>query len=108
VEVLAAMTLFAIAGSVVSAAALANLRALRTATTLEYLVTIASRELSIAQAKGAPQTSDDTLLADPAMGTVRRQLLITHEADDLATLVVAVASTGSPTVTMRTRMVVSQ
>jgi type II secretory pathway pseudopilin PulG len=107
VEVLAAMTLFAIAGSVVSAAALANLRALRTATTLEYLVTIASRELSIAQAKGALPTADDTTLDDPGLGTVRRQLLVTREPDDLATLVVTVAATASPTVTVKTRMLVS-
>ncbi len=101
------MTLFAIAGSVVSAAALANLRALRTATTLEYLVTIASRELSIAQAKGALPTADDTTLDDPGLGTVRRQLLVTREPDDLATLVVTVAATASPTVTVKTRMLVS-
>lgn len=108
VEVLAAMTLFAIAGSVVSAAALTNLRALRTATTLEYLVTIASRELSIAQAKGAAPTAEDTLLDDLSIGIVRRQLLVTREPNDLATLAVAVTATGSPTVTVRTRMVVAE
>jgi hypothetical protein len=108
VEVLAAMTLFAIAGSVVSAAAVTNLRALRTATTLEYLVAMASRELAIAQVKGAPPTSDDGVVDEPAIGAVRRQLVVTREANDLATLVIAVATTGSPTVTMRTRMLVPQ
>jgi len=108
VEVLAAMTLFAIAGSVVAAAAATNLRALRTATTLEYLVAMASRELAIAQAKGAPPTSDDGVVDEPAIGAVRRQLVVTREADDLATLVIAVATAGSSTVTMRTRMLVPQ
>ena len=107
VEVLAAMTLFAIAGSVVSAAAVANLRALRMATSLEYLVTIASRELSAAQANGAPPTSEDAVLADPGLGTVRRQLVVTREPDDLATLVVTVAAESAPPVTVRTRMFVA-
>ena len=102
------MTLFAIAGSVVGAAAVTNLRALRTATTLEYLVAMASRDLAIAQAKGAPPTSDDGVVDEPAIGAVRRQLVVTREADDLATLVIAVATAGSPTVTMRTRMLVPQ
>jgi len=102
------MTLFAIAGSVVSAAAVANLRALRTATTLEYLVAMASRELSIAQAKGAPPTSDDAVVDEPALGAVRRQLVVTREPDDLVTLVVAVTAPAAPTVTLRTRMLVPQ
>ena len=45
---------------------------------------------------------------EPAIGAVRRQLVVTREADDLATLVIAVATAGSPTVTMRTRMLVPQ
>jgi hypothetical protein len=109
IEVLAAMTLFAVAGSIVAAAALTNLRALRTATTLEYLVAVASRELSAAQAKGAPETSDDALITEAGTGiVVQRQLLVTRGANDLATLVVAVAAAGAPTVTVRTRMLVAQ
>jgi hypothetical protein len=108
VEVVAATALFAIAGSVVSAAAVANLRALRAATTLEYLVAIASRELAAAQAKDAAATVDVAVLDEAGVGQVHRQLVVTREPDDLATLVVAVSASDATAVTLRTRMRVLQ
>jgi hypothetical protein len=104
VEALAALVLLALAGSVVAAAATANLRALRTAVVLERLVARAVHELSLAQARGAPVTSEDATTTDPDLGTVGRHLEVTRDADGVATLAVRLTAPNAPPMELTTRM----
>ena len=104
VETLVAIALLALAGSVLAAAATTNLRALRTAAVLERLVALATRELSIAQARGALATSEDTTTVDPDLGVVARHLEITRDAGGVATLAVRVTARGAPPLDLGTRM----
>ncbi|MBI3769779.1 MAG: hypothetical protein HY271_15005 [Deltaproteobacteria bacterium] len=104
VEALAALALLALAASVVAAAAAANLRALSGAVVLERLVALAARELALAQARGAPVTSEDTTALDPDLGVVARHLEVARDADGVAALAVRVTAPNTPPLDLRTRM----
>jgi hypothetical protein len=104
VEALAALALLALAASVVAAAAAANLRALGGAVVLERLVTLAARELALAQARGAPATSEDTTVLDPDLGVVARHLEVARDADGVAALAVRVTVPNTPPLDLRTRI----
>jgi len=109
VEALAAMTLVAVAGAVVAAAAMCNLRALHTAALVERLVAIASRELASVQARGAPEMVDDTILDELGTGVpVDRRLVVTRSPEGVATLTATISAPAAPPVTLTTRMLVAE
>lgn len=104
VEALVAIALVALAGTVVAAAATTNMRALRAAAVLERLVALASRELSLAEARGAPALVEDVTALDPDLGVVARHLEVSRDADGIATLAVRVTAPGAAALDLRTRM----
>lgn len=105
VEALAALTLMAVAGSVVAAAAAANLRATRQAAQIESLIALAASELAVAQARGAPVATDEGLIALPG---VRRQLVVTHDPSGIAALEVRLTAPGTRPLQLSTRMLLPE
>ena len=108
VETLAALTLMAIAGSVVAAAAGANLRATRQAAALETLVALAASELAVAEARGAPIASEEGPIDVPGAAGVQRRLVVTHEPSGIAALEVRLIAPATRPLQLSTRMLLSE
>jgi len=110
VETLAAAALVAAAGMVVAVAAAAGLRAVRQAALVERAVLIAARDLSALQARGAPESSDYSLLDEPALGAgATRGATVVRRGDGIAELRVTVTAPALRLpLTLATRMLVPQ
>lgn len=109
-EAIAAVALVAAAGMVVAAAASTSLRAVRQAALIERAVTIAARELSSLQARGAPESSQETALDEPALGhDAALAATVNRRGDGIAELRVAVnAPALRLPMTLTTRMLVAE
>ena len=108
IEALAALTLMAVAGSVVAAAAATNLRATRQAAALQALTALGARELAVAEARGAPIASDEGPIDVPGAAGGRRRLEVTHEPSGIASLEVQVTIPGMRSLQLSTRMLLSE
>ena len=105
VEALAALTLMAVAGSVVAAATAANLRATRQAAELEALVALAARELAVAEAQGAPVATEEGPIDVPH---IQRRLVVTHDPRGIAALEVRLTAPGTRPLQLSTRMLLPE
>jgi Tfp pilus assembly protein FimT len=105
VEALVALVLVAFAGAVVAAAAHTNLRATRSAITLEQLTAAAAFDIARTEARGAPAGIEETIGTDPALGpATEHHIEVTRSDNGVATLDARVAVPGVPPLTLSTRM----